>query len=942
VFRIVTFYVLFSSLWIYLSDAVLFKVIHDPSLLTRVEICKGFLFILITAIILYVLICRYILRAADANRRRQSSEEHFQAICDNLSEAVLILNADTGKIIEANRAMCGMFGYSRSEALQLEMRELGPGDSSNFDAAITEMLSRDAGNAPQFFEWQARKKNGALFWAETSMQKAATGNEDKVIALVRDVTERKRFEEKLKLMEFSINNVSDAVYWITAEGRFWNVNAAACKMLGYSREELLSMSVLDIDREYSLEERESNREKLTRTGTIRLERSHWTGDGRIIPVEITANYFRYNNQGYTCSIVRDITERVEAEKEASFFRSLIEYTRDPIYVLDRNDGFRMAYANQAACSHFGKSLEQLQTMRIPDWDPVFDMDNMDSVQQRMRQMKSARFETMHRVASGDLVPVEVTSNYLVHGGRELSVGYFCNISERKGMESELKDSEARFRMLSQEFQALLNGIPDGLTLLSPDLKVLWVNSTMEQVMCMEQSAIIGRHCYELRHDRDAPCDDCPVQTCFATGMQDMRTLQYPPDRIVELRAIPVKDDNGNVIKVIEIGRDITEQVNLQHQLRHSQKMEAVGQLAGGVAHDFNNILTATIGFASLMLMKMDPDNPLRHYVEQILSSSEKAAILTQSLLSFSRKKVMSLHPADLNEIIKNAKNLLMRLLTEDIELKLKLCPEALTVIADSVQLEQVLMNLVSNARDAMQDGGALLIKTEPFSMDASFTHLRGYGKPGGYACISVSDTGGGMDEKTREKIFEPFFTTKELGKGTGLGLAMVYGIIKQHNGYINVYSEPGHGTTFKLYLPLVSGAVAEKEKPESAFHRGSAETVLLAEDDEMVRKANREILENFGYNVIEAKDGEDAIDKFAGNKDRINMLMLDVIMPKRNGREVYDAVRKIRADVKALFISGYTADFIAQKGFLDKNAYFIGKPVSTEKFLSKISEVLNN
>lgn len=731
VYRIVTFYILFSSLWKYLTDAVLFRVIDDQFLLTQIEICKGIVFILTTAIILYFIICRYLLRTANPNRRLQSIEEQFQAVCDNLFEAVLILNAETGEIIEANGAMCSMFGYSRSEAIQLAFRELSSGHSSNLDAAVKERLSRAFREAPQFFEWQARKKNGDLFWAEISMQKVAMGKEAKVIALVRDVTERKRSEEKLRLKEFSINNVSDAVY----------------------------------------------------------------------------------------------------------------------------------------C---------------------------------------------------------------------------CTTSERKVIESELKDREARFRLLSQEFQALLNGIPDGLTLLSPDLTVLWVNSTMALAMGMEQSAIIGRHCFELWHRRSVPCRKCPVQVCFATGKPEMSTFRNEDGMTIELRVVAVKDDNGTVIKVIQIGRDITEQKNLEHQLHHSQKMEAVGQLAGGVAHDFNNILTATIGFATLMLMKMEPNNPLRHYAEQILSSSEKAAILTQSLLAFSRKKVMSLQPTDLNEVIKNGQKLLQRLIREDIEFKLELRPEALTVMADSVQLEQVFMNLVSNARDAMRDGGVVFIKTEQFSMDTSFTHSHGYGKPGRYACISVSDTGGGMDEKTREKIFEPFFTTKEVGKGTGLGLAIVYGIIKQHNGFIKVHSEPGHGTTFKLYLPLVSAAVAENEKTVSAYLRGSEETVLLAEDDENVRKANREILENFGYNVIEATDGEDAIDKFAGSKDRINLLILDVIMPKRNGREVYETARKIRADVKALFISGYTADFFVQKGFLDNSLHFIEKPVSPEKLLLKISEVLNN
>ena len=272
---------------------------------------------------------------------------------------------------------------------------------------------------------------------------------------------------------------------------------------------------------------------------------------------------------------------------------------------------------------------------------------------------------------------------------------------------------------------------------------------------------------------------------------------------------------------------------------------------------------------------------------------------------------------------------------------MELCPEPFIVMADSIQLEQVFMNLVANARDAMPNGGTVFIRTEPFSMDNAFTHTHGYGKPGTYACISITDTGAGMDEKTRDKIFEPFFTTKEIGKGTGLGLAMVYGIIKQHEGYINVYSEPGCGTTFRLYLPLVSQSLQKKDKTESLFPAGDGETVLLAEDSECVRKSNREILETFGYTVIEATDGEDASEKFARHKDQIDILILDVIMPKKSGKEVYDIVKKIRPDMKVLFTSGYTADIITQKGILEEKLHFIAKPVSPRELLTKMREVLS-
>jgi two-component system cell cycle sensor histidine kinase/response regulator CckA len=757
----------------------------------------------------------------------------------------------------------------------------------------------------------------------------------------RDVTKHRHFEEKLELTDFSINNIADAVYWITMDGQFWNVNDAACKMVGYTRDELFSLSVPDIDIEYSFDDVRGNHEKLKNNEKLRFESRHRTKDGRIIPVEITANYFTCNDREYFCAIARDITERIQAEKETSFFRTLIEYSRDPFYVLDPNDGYRMVYVNKAACLHFGRDLKQILDMRIPEWDPAFDMDKVDVMMEQLKQGKSMRFETLHRVAGGELVPVEVTTNDLVHDGKEFTAGYFHNISERKAMESALIDGENRFRTLSLEFQALLDGIPDVLVLISPELKIVWANSLALKIFGRDSREVIGKQCYELWHGHNAPCEQCPVLNCFVTGKQDMLTVQFPPDRTIEVRVIPVKDDSGKVVKVIEVGRDVTDQKNLEHQLHHSQKMEAVGQLAGGIAHDFNNILTATIGFASLLLMKMDGDNQLRHYAEQILATSEKAAALTRSLLAFSRKKIISLQPTDLNDVLRSGKKLLLRLISEDIEVRDELCPDSLVIMADSVQLEQVFMNLVTNARDAMPDGGDLYLKTAPFSMDYEFIHSHGYGKEGRYACISVSDTGKGMDEKTRERIFEPFFTTKEVGKGTGLGLATVYGIVRQHDGYINVYSEPGRGTTFRIYLPLVSGTAAGNEKPVTSLPAGGAETVLLAEDDEYVRKSDKEILENFGYNVIEAVDGEEAIEKFTRHGDEIDMLILDVIMPKKNGREVYETVKSIRPDIKAVFMSGYTADVIIRKKLLDEKMHFVEKPVSPKVLLTKMREAFN-
>ncbi len=379
----------------------------------------------------------------------------------------------------------------------------------------------------------------------------------------------------------------------------------------------------------------------------------------------------------------------------------------------------------------------------------------------------------------------------------------------------------------------------------------------------------------------------------------------------------------------------------EEQLRHAQKMEAMGRFAGGITHDFNNILTAIIGYGSLVQMKLKEDDPVMNYVKQILASSEKAANLTKSLLAFSRKQIISPKPVNLNEIIKGMEKLFRRLIGEDIELRIIPADVDLTVMADIGQIEQVLMNLATNARDAMPDGGHLTMETSVVEIGEEYLRRGLFERKGRYALLTVTDTGIGMDEKTRERIFEPFFTTKEVGKGTGLGLAIVYGIIKQHNGYINVYSEPGRGTTFKMYLPLIEGEIKEIQQDVIPAIKGGTETLLLAEDDTDVRSLIKDILESYGYKVIDAADGEDALRLFHKNREDIRMAILDVVMPKKNGREVYEEIKRIVPDIKVLFMSGYTADIISEKGILKAGLDFISKPVSPKDLLKLVREILD-
>ncbi len=380
---------------------------------------------------------------------------------------------------------------------------------------------------------------------------------------------------------------------------------------------------------------------------------------------------------------------------------------------------------------------------------------------------------------------------------------------------------------------------------------------------------------------------------------------------------------------------------LEEKLAQARKLEAIGQFAGGIAHDFNNRLAAMMNYGNILEMKIKEGDPLRGYVEQILTLTERAADLTQSLLVFSKRQEIHPKPVELNEFIRNGEKLLLKVIGEDIEFKTSLTDEYLPLMMDTGQMERVLINLAINAKDAMSGKGVLAITTELVKLDDEYIKAHGYGNPGMYARISVTDTGIGIDEKIKQRIFEPFFTTKEVGKGTGLGLSIVYGIIEQHNGYVNCYSESGKGTTFKIYLPLTKADVEEVKPLASVSPMHGTETLLIAENDSDIREGTKNILEKFGYKVIVAVDGEDAIAKFMENKDRIGFLLLDVVMPKKGGKEVYEEIRQIRPDIKALFTSGFTADVINKIESLEAGVNFISKPASPTELLRKVREALD-
>jgi PAS domain S-box-containing protein len=765
-------------------------------------------------------------------------------------------------------------------------------------------------------------------------------------ALFVKVVRPEKIHEKLRLTDFSIDHISDAIQWITPDARFWNVNRAACAMLGYSREELLTLSIGDIDPDFTLEAWRDHWELIKRSGSLRMNRRHRTKDGRLFPVEITSNIIISNDTEYYCAIVRDVSDRKKAEQEASFFKTLIEYTRDPFYVLSPEDDCRMVYANRAACEHYGMDLERLRTLRIPDWDPAFDMNYVEPLMQEQRKGAAVRFETVHRVASGKEIPVEVTSSLLVHEGREYLCGYFYDISARKAMEDTLKESETRYRSLYLEFQALLDGIPDGLTLLSPDLNVLWANPAAAHPTGHESSDLIGSRCYHSRHGYDQPCEGCIVRETFADGESRQTVIeQQTTGRTFELRSVPVKDDAGKVVKVIEISRDITarikaeaERVELERKLLHARKLESLGILAGGIAHDFNNILTGIMGNLSLLRMLLPDEHKAIERIERCEQAVSQATGLTCQLLTFAKGGDPVKKSIDLRPIIENAVG--FALAGSSATSRVTIATDLWTVEADEGQIVQVINNLLINASQAMPKGGEICLEASNCSLNMKESPSL---KKGYYVKIRVSDQGQGIAPEHMAKIFDPYFTTKQTG--TGLGLTSAYSIVRKHGGDILVSSRVGEGTRFELYLPASHAPAEPASLPATPTPTAGKGSIMIMDDEEYIRDLLTAMLSRLGYEVEGCSRGEELIRRYresAQDDHSPDAVILDLtIRGGMGGLDAAKAILEFDSAARLMVASGYSNDPVMANyrkyGFVAA----LPKPYRLEDVSAGLSKVLS-
>jgi PAS domain S-box-containing protein len=535
---------------------------------------------------------------------------------------------------------------------------------------------------------------------------------------------------------------------------------------------------------------------------------------------------------------------------------------------------------------------------------------------------------------------------LTRSGEEM-IRSHDDLEERiRSRTSELAHANEALREQLHFQQVLIDAIPTPVFYKDAQALYQGCNRAFEELIGLPRERIIGRTVYDttpkeladIYFEMDAMLLKNPGNQSFEV---EIKYNDNPVRQVVFTRAT-YQNSDGALGGLVGFMFDVTERKQLEHQLYLSQKLESIGKLAGGIAHDFNNITSVVNGYSDLLIEALPPDQQEYEYAQIIRECGERATNLTRQMLAFSRKQVLEMMPLDLTSTVGNLAKILGRIIGEDLQLELKLDSRTRPVMADTSQIEQIIMNLAVNARDAMPDGGCLTIETVNVVLDEDYAGDHRVVKPGPYVMLAVSDTGEGMSSEVRERIFEPFYTTKEMGKGTGLGLATVYGIVKQHNGYIWVYSEPGSGTTFKVYLPAIDGeARTEHRETEPGLRRGT-ETILVVDDEPYIRRLVTESMQRLGYRVLEASSGEEALLLGEAYGEGIDLLLTDVVMPEMNGRQLAETLASNRPAMKVVYMSGYTDRGIIRNGMLDNGIVFIQKPLSVAHLASRLRQVLDN
>ena len=753
-----------------------------------------------------------------------------------------------------------------------------------------------------------------------------------------------------------LQTTKDGVWLVDMQGNILEVNESYARMSGYDVHELLTLNTSDLEAIESQEEMHVRIEYIKLHTTAHFESCHRRKDGSLFDVEVSAQY-QPDEGGQIISFIHDMSDRKQAEialnKSEELLNSAMELLPVPL-VLNDAEG-NISFLNKEFVKKTGYTLDDLRT--VNDWwlRAYPDINyrqyvvgkwflNLDEAKRTGKP-----FEPMEvKVVRKDGLQREFICNVLelVHDSIITYMVFHYDITERGLAEKDLKHSHELMSYIIQHNQS-------ALAVHDKELRYLYVSQRYLDDYKVKEKDIIGKHHYDVFPDLPQKWKEVHKKGLEGIVSRSEEDSYEREDGTVEWtrwECHPWYEVSGTIGGIIIYSEVITERKRaeehkqtLQNQLQQAQKMESIGRLAGGVGHDFNNMLSVILGHAELGLTRLESDHPVHTNLFEIRKSAERSAELTRQLLTFARKQTVIPKVIDLNETVSGTLTMLQRLIGEDIYLNWRPAPNLRPVKIDTSQLDQILANLCVNARDAISGFGTITIETENRTIDDNYCIAHFEVVPGNYVRLSISDDGCGMDKETVANIFEPFYTTKKHGKGTGLGLATVYGAVKQNNGYVDVYSEPGTGTTFTLYLPCYEGDTTQvvKESAKESYPTGN-ETVLLVEDESSILNMVSLILTQQGYTVLAANTPDKALQLAREYNGEIHLLMTDVVMPEMNGSDLAKQILCFYPGIKNLYMSGYTADLIAHHGVLDEGVYFIQKPFSMNVLTSKLREALDN
>jgi two-component system cell cycle sensor histidine kinase/response regulator CckA len=920
-----------------------------------------------------------------ADRESPYPVEHaayLQALTENNPLGIVVLDVQH-RVLMCNPAFETLFGYEQSEILGADLDSLlAPHGLMKEAAALTRRSN--AGHVVREKAKRLRSDGSLVDVQILGVPISADGKLIGSFGMYEDITERRRAEQAQREAEERFRslfeNATEGIFQTTTDGRYLSVNPALARMCGFASPTEMISTVEDLGKEMYADPnvRDVFKQLIEKYGSVKdFEYEVRRKDGAKIWISENAHVVR-NPDGEILSYegtIEDITARKRAELERQVTFEIIH----AVNVTDNLDDL-LGLIHLAL-----KKVLYAENCFIALYEPAtgmfhfpFFVDQFDQAPPPQRVGKSC---TAHVYRTGEpmLIPQRTFDLLAAEGKVELvgtpspswlgvplrtpaatigvlvvqhyedenayterdqeflgSVGGQIALAiERKRSEERVRESEARLRVLVEQLPAVLWTVDRNLRFTSA-LGAGFVR------LKIKPDALLGTSLLDYFETAD--------QTFLPIAAHRRAVAGEPMTFHVEWKSgsyachvEPLRDSDGQVSGAICMSLDITDRKQLEEQLRQAQKMEAVGRLAGGIAHDFNNLLMVIQGYSDLLVERLPGGDPLRRNAEQIQMASQRASSLTRQLLAFSRKQMLAPKILNVQSVVAEMEKILRRLIGEDIQLETSSAPDLGLVRADRSQIEQVILNLAVNARDAMPQGGRLTIETANVELDSSYSHPPAVLSPGRYVMLAVTDNGCGMDAETQAHVFEPFFTTKEKGKGTGLGLATVYGVVKQSGGYVWVYSEPGRGTSFKIYLPKIEETAvpaARDGKSEMQVPERGSETILLVEDEKGVRELAREYLASSGYTVIEAEDGHTALELAAMHVGQIHLLLTDVVMPGISGRELAERVSQIRPGIKIIYMSGYTDQAVVHHGILQNDAVLLQKPFTLMTLAGKLREML--